>query len=40
METVVDPALIGGLRIQVGGTVYDGSVRNQLDRLKRRLAGF
>jgi len=40
MEATVDPALIGGLRVQVGGTVYDGSVRSQLDRLKRRLAGF
>mgnify|MGYP000201854339 CR=1 FL=1 len=39
VEAAVDPALIGGLRVQVGGTVYDGSVRSQLDRLKRRLAG-
>jgi len=40
VETAVDPALIGGLRVQVGGTVFDGSIRSQLDRLKRRLAGF
>jgi F-type H+-transporting ATPase subunit delta len=29
------PALIGGLRIQVGSDVYDGSVRRGLEQLKR-----
>jgi F-type H+-transporting ATPase subunit delta len=33
----VDPALIGGLFVQVGDVVYNGSVRAQLDRLRRRL---
>ncbi len=33
-----DPALIGGVVARVGSTVYDGSVRGQLDRLKARLA--
>ncbi len=28
-----DPALLGGVRIQVGSDVYDGSVRARLDRL-------
>ena len=28
------PALIGGVRIQVGGDVYDGSVQGRLDQLK------
>ena len=34
----VDPALIGGVVARVGSTVYDGSVRGQLDRLRSRLA--
>ena len=33
-----DPALIGGVVARVGSTVYDGSVRGQLDRLKTKLS--
>ncbi len=31
---VQNPALIGGLRIQVGSDVYDGSVRARLESLR------
>jgi len=34
----VDPALIGGVVTRVGSTVYDGSVREHLRRLRRRLS--
>jgi F-type H+-transporting ATPase subunit delta len=34
----VDPALLGGLLVSVGGTTYDGSVRARLAALGRRLA--
>lgn len=34
-----DPTLIGGAVVQVGSTVYDGSVRGRLDRLREELAG-
>jgi len=30
----VDPELLGGLVVRVGDTVYDGSVRNQLSRMR------
>ena len=33
----VDPALIGGLVVQVGDDVYDASVRNRLEQLRQRL---
>ena len=33
----VDPGLIGGLRIQVGSDVYDGSVQAGLAALERSL---
>lgn len=32
-----DPALIGGAVIRIGSTVYDGSVRAQLEQLKQSL---
>jgi len=33
----VNPAVIGGARVRVGSTIYDGSVRAQLDRLHAQL---
>ena len=37
MEVAVDAALIGGVVAQVGSTIYDGSVRTQLEAFKSRL---
>lgn len=39
IDAVVDPALIGGVVATVGGTVYDGSVKTQLDKLRKQLVG-
>jgi F-type H+-transporting ATPase subunit delta len=33
----VKPELLGGVRVSLGSVVFDGSVRGQLDRLKRTL---
>jgi F-type H+-transporting ATPase subunit delta len=33
----IDPALIGGLVVQIGDDVYDASVRNRLGQLRNRL---
>lgn len=38
LEVQVDPSLIGGMVTQVGSMVYDGSVKTQLARLRRRMA--
>jgi F-type H+-transporting ATPase subunit delta len=38
MRVAVDPALIGGVMARIGSTVYDGSVRGQLQTLGRRLS--
>ena len=35
---VEDPTLLGGARLAVGSTIYDGSVRGRLDQLKETLA--
>lgn len=37
LEVTADETLLGGLVVQIGSTVYDGSVRRQLDEMKRRL---
>jgi F-type H+-transporting ATPase subunit delta len=37
-EFVISPELLGGLRIRVGSDVWDGSVRNRLQRLENSLA--
>jgi F-type H+-transporting ATPase subunit delta len=34
----LDTRLIGGLTARIGSTIYDGSVRGQLEVLRRRLA--
>lgn len=39
ITTVVDPSVIGGVRIQLADDVIDGSVRARLDDLRQKLAG-
>jgi len=34
-----DPELIGGLVTRIGSTIYDGSVRNNLQQIKEKMAG-
>jgi len=36
--TELDSELIGGVVLDIGGTVYDGSLRTQLARLTREMA--
>lgn len=37
-DVVVNPQLLGGLRIRIGSDVWDGSVRGRLARLESNLA--
>jgi F-type H+-transporting ATPase subunit delta len=37
LTTTVDQALIGGMVARVGSTVYDGSIRTQLQKMKQQL---
>lgn len=39
VTTILDPSLVGGVRIQIGNDVIDGSVRSRLDDLRLQLAG-
>ncbi|HLS06887.1 MAG TPA: F0F1 ATP synthase subunit delta [Bacillota bacterium] len=37
-KNIVDPDVLGGLRIRIGHTIYDGTVRGRLRRLERNIA--
>jgi len=39
MQSFVDESLIGGLVVQMGSTLIDGSIKTKLDRLERKLVG-
>ena len=39
VATQVDPSLIGGVKLLMGGRTYDGSVKAQLNALRRQLIG-
>lgn len=39
MTTRVEPEILGGVVARIGSTVYDGSLRRQLERIKEKLAG-
>jgi F-type H+-transporting ATPase subunit delta len=38
LESRVDPRLIGGVAAQVGSMLYDGSLRTQLEQMRRELS--
>ena len=38
LNFTLNPALIGGLRVQIGSDVYDGSVQGRLAQLKNNAA--
>jgi F-type H+-transporting ATPase subunit delta len=37
LDTAVDPSIIGGIVTRIGSTVYDGSIRTQLLKMKQQL---
>ncbi len=37
IEFLIDPSLLGGIRIKVGSTMYDSSIKGQLRLLKDKL---
>ena len=38
LTTHVDPDLIGGLQMRVGNMIYDATIRNRLEKLRREVA--
>jgi F-type H+-transporting ATPase subunit delta len=39
LNVVVDPEVIGGIRVEIGDDVIDGTVSSRLDDAGRKLAG-
>ena len=39
LNVVVDPSVIGGLRVEIGDDVIDGTVSSRINDLRQRLAG-
>lgn len=39
IEFDTDTSMIGGLVARIGSTIYDGSVRSQLEQIKEKMAG-
>jgi F0F1-type ATP synthase delta subunit len=37
LETAVQPELLGGLTLTIGDTIYDGSVRRSLQRVRHAM---
>jgi F-type H+-transporting ATPase subunit delta len=37
IKFVVNPQLIGGMRVRLGSNVWDGSIQNRLQRLARQI---
>ncbi|WP_066176182.1 F0F1 ATP synthase subunit delta [Bacillus marinisedimentorum] len=37
IENIVDPSLVGGVKLRIGNRIYDGSVSGKLERIKREL---
>jgi len=35
IENIVDPTLLGGLKVAIGDTIYDGSLAGKLERLEQ-----
>lgn len=39
LDVVVEPALMGGVRVEIGDDVIDGTVAGRIDEARRKLAG-
>lgn len=37
IKNIVDSSLIGGVKLRIGNTIYDGSVKGKLERIERQL---
>ena len=39
LNVIVDPDVLGGVRVEIGDEVIDGTIASRLDDARRRLVG-
>lgn len=39
ISNIIDKNLLGGIKIRIGNTIYDGTISGKLDRLSKQLLG-
>lgn len=37
IENVIDPTLVGGIKVRIGNRIFDGSISGKLKRMERKL---
>jgi F-type H+-transporting ATPase subunit delta len=37
IDANIDATLIGGAKAQIGSTIYDGTIKNQLNKMRMKL---
>lgn len=37
LESIVDPSVIGGIKLRVGNTIYDGTISGKLKRIEQNI---
>ncbi|MFB1051536.1 F0F1 ATP synthase subunit delta [Paraliobacillus sp. JSM ZJ581] len=37
IDNVIDPNVLGGVKLRIGNTVYDGSVKGKLERMEKNI---
>ena len=40
IENIINTDLLGGIKIQIGNRIFDGSLQGRLESLKRQLVGY
>lgn len=40
IENIIDPSLLGGIKIKIGDVVYDNSLKNKIDQLNGAISSY
>ena len=37
LKVSIDPSLLGGIKVQIANRIYDGTIKNKVEMLKKEL---